>query len=581
MIRFSPNPNKAHLVKWGEWGQEAFQQAQTQDKVVMLYLGAFWCGFCQSMDETTFSTDEIITLLNAYFVPVRVENAQRPDIDVRYNQNGWPTIVFMTPQGGHIASVNYLPPDDFAGVLVRVHQAYQEQKEELQDALARADQEASQTTSHVKPQGKVRPSAVSEISSMLMELADNVHGGYGPDHKFLHPEANDFLLNRYETTGDIAYLDHVTLTLDRMRDSKTYDDKDSGFFRYSSKADWSEPHREKLLADHAGLIGNYLRIFLLTDRPVYRQMAEEIIGFLDTTLSDPSGVAFHGCQDFLRVLVPRSSGTPGYDPRKTFSIVDDLIYTDSNAQTISAYLEASWILGRQDCRERALRALDFLWAHCRFTDGGMCHYYDGEPYAPGLLVDQVYMGVALLDAFRVTGEPRYLEQAAELGEAVLASYANPAGGFFDIRDKGLAHLRFPLTLLVENGVTASFFLGLADFTRDKRHRQASLWALSAFTGDFGPYGVYTSGYGRALAGYISSPLRITFDGQAGDPAVGSLVRAALTQLGHFRLNLDVSNLIADGNASSRRAAIRIERDSGGIGPIYDAQSITPELVNSL
>ena len=103
----------------------------------MLYLGAFWCGFCQSMDETTFSTDEIITLLNAYFVPVRIENAQRPDIDVRYNQNGWPTIVFMTPQGGHLASVNYLPPDDFAGVLVRVHQVYQEQK----DALARADQD--------------------------------------------------------------------------------------------------------------------------------------------------------------------------------------------------------------------------------------------------------------------------------------------------------------------------------------------------------------------------------------------------------------------------------------------------------
>ncbi|MCH7787666.1 MAG: thioredoxin domain-containing protein [Chloroflexi bacterium] len=569
MIRFSPNPNSAHLIRWLEWDSEAFAKAQEQDKPVMLYIGAFWCGFCQSMDETTFSTDEIITLLNAYFVPVRVENAQRPDIDVRYNQNGWPTIVFMTPQGVMLASVNYLPPDDFASVLVRVHQAYQEQK----DALAEADQEASQTSTRANAQGKMRASAVSEISNVLMELADDVHGGYGPDHKFLHPEASDFLLYRYETTGDTAYLDHVTLTLDRMRDSKTHDDKDSGFFRYSSKADWSEPHREKLLADHAGLLGNYLRIFLLTDRPVYRQMAEEIIGFLNSTLSDPSGAAFYGCQDYLRVLVPRKSGTPGYDPRKTFSVVDDLIYTDANAQTVSAYLEASWVLGRPDCKERAIRTLDFLWKHCRALDGGMCHYYDGEPHAPGLLVDQVYMGAALLDAYRLTGESRYLEQATELGEAILASYVNPAGGFFDIREKGLAHLRFPLTLLVENGVAASFFLRLGDFTEDKKYRQAALWALNAFTGDFGPYGVYASGYGRALAGYISSPLRITLEGQAGDPALITLARAVLTRLGHFRLILSVSN-------STAQAAIYIERDSGRIGPIYDAESIMPEMATS-
>ena len=157
MIRFSPNPNKAHLVKWREWEQEAFQQAQRQDKLIMLYLGAFWCDFCQNMDETTFSTDEIITLLNAYFVSVRVENAHRPDIDVRYNQNGWPTIVFMTPQGGHVASVNYLPPDGFASVLVRVHQAYQEPK----DALAQTQRRRRHPRPQVSSSRDQRFSALS------------------------------------------------------------------------------------------------------------------------------------------------------------------------------------------------------------------------------------------------------------------------------------------------------------------------------------------------------------------------------------------------------------------------------------
>ena len=104
--------------------------------------------------------------------------------------------------------------------------------------------------------------------------------------------------------------------------------------------------------------------------------------------------------------------------------------------------------------------------------------------------------------------------------------------------------------------------------------------MNAFTEDFGPYGVYASGYGRALAGYISSPLQVTLEGQAGDASVGSLVRAALTRLGHYRITLNVSNLITDGDASPRQAAIYIERDSGRIGPIYEAESITPELITS-
>ena len=72
MFRFSPNPNRAHLIGWRAWGADAFEEARRQDKLVMLFLGAFWCGICRRMDETTLSVDEKIKLLNAYFIPVRV-----------------------------------------------------------------------------------------------------------------------------------------------------------------------------------------------------------------------------------------------------------------------------------------------------------------------------------------------------------------------------------------------------------------------------------------------------------------------------------------------------------------------------
>ncbi len=502
MIRFSPNQNRAHLINWLEWGPEAFQKARDQDKLVMLYLGAFWCGFCQSMDETSFSDDEVIVLLNAYFVPIRVENAQRPDIDVRYNQNGWPTIVFMTPQGDRVATVNHLPAEDFCSVLVRIQAACQEKKGEFLESAPPVNLEASAAA----PEAKIRASAVFEISNALMALSDEVNGGYGPDHKFPHPEANDFLIYRYETTGDAAFLDHVARTLSAMRASETYDNEDWGFFRYSSKADWSEPHREKLLADQAGILGNCLRVFQLTQRAEYRQLAEEVIGYVDGALSGPSGSAFFGCQDYLHVLIIRN-GEPVYNSQKTFSVVDELVYTDANAQAVSSYLEASRILGRPDCRDRALGALEFLWNHCRAAGGGMRHYHDGEPHVPGLLVDQIYTGIALLDAYGATREAGYLERAAQLGDEILDAQTNPFGGFHDISREGMAHLRYPLTLLAENGIAAMLFLRLADSAGERKYRKAALWALGAFTEDFTPYGVYAAAYGRALGAYMSLPIQ--------------------------------------------------------------------------
>ena len=82
-----------------------------------------------------------------------------------------------------------------------------------------------------------------------------------------------------------------------MRNSPTYDSEVGGYFRYSSKADWSEPHREKLLADHAGILMNFLRSFILTENDDHRQRAEEVVDFLSSTISDSSGAPFFGCQD--------------------------------------------------------------------------------------------------------------------------------------------------------------------------------------------------------------------------------------------------------------------------------------------
>jgi uncharacterized protein len=496
MLRFSPNPNLAHLVHWFEWEGDAFRRAQEQDKPVMLFLSAFWCRYCQRMDEGAFSDRENMALLNAYFVALRVENATRPDIDTRYNLNGWPTVAFFTPAGELLAAVNYLGVDEFKELLLNVYMGYQEKKTEH-----RVTKWPDESEAVVAPQAEREPaggSALTEITNGIMALADRFHGGYGQGQKFIHAEANDFMLRRYEATEDAAYLDHVRLTLDRMRESPIYDDKDGGYFRTTSGADWVQPHREKLLGEQAGLLSNCLHALRFTQRREYARMAEEIIDYLDRKLFDPSSGAFFGCEDFLRRETSADTSADEF-----FTIIDQCVYTDANAQAISAYLDAAAILGRTDCKERALSVLEFLWSHSRSATEGMYHYYDGTPHVPGLLNDQAGMGAALIEAHHATGETAYLERARELAEFVLARLRNPEGGYFDLGAGELGFLKFRLTALEQNGAAAFFFLKLAQAGREPKYFEAAGWALRAFSGDFASCGIHAAPFGRALGEWLN------------------------------------------------------------------------------
>jgi uncharacterized protein len=497
MIRFSPNPNRANLIRWHEWNDEAFRKAREQDKPLMLFLTAFWCRFCQRMDEGAFSNDENIALLNAYFVAIRAEDTQRPDVNTRYNLNGWPTIAFMAPEGELLGATNYLPPEEFGTLLVRLYMLYQEKKDEIRSARNMSAETSSGTSSAVTRE-QPNDSSLSAVTSVIMELADRVHGGYGRGQKFIHPEANDFLLSRYETTKNSNYLTHVCLTLDRMREGQIHDQEEGGYFRTCSNEDWSRPHREKLLVEQAGILANCLHTFRITQHTEYALMAEDIIGYIDRKLSDSGNQTFYGCEDFLRNEAPEGPSEEEY-----FTIIDDCIYTDANAQAIGAYLEATEILPKPSYKERALKALDFLWAHCRCPDAGMFHYFDGAAHVPGLLNDQARMGTALMQAHRSTGEAKYLERARAMAEFILSRLKNPDGGYYDLAVPSYAYLTFRLTLIEQNGAAASFFLALAETTRAHIYRDAALWALSAFTGDFSSYGIHAAGFGQALAEFMN------------------------------------------------------------------------------
>ncbi len=577
MHRFSPRANRAHLVKWREWGEAAFQEAQQQDKPVVVFLTAFWCGYCQQMDETSLSNNNIHALLNAFFIPIRVEESQRPDVDLRYNRDGWPTIAFLTPVGDPLFSVNYTAPEPFLDLLVKVVDAYQRDKTALLETGARNRAEALARQSK-DPPAPLGPAIVAEIVGMVEGLADSTHGGYGGPFKFLHTEANDFLLYLHEVTGEASHVDHVAFTLNNMRQSRMYDDNDGGFFRYSSKPDWQEPHPEKLLDDQAALLRNSLRTYVLTGNARYREIAEALIHYLNTELSTVatssfSGPCFLGCQDYVRPELDLAAVRQG--PQKLMSLIDELVYCDANARAASAYLDAWWILGREDCKTRAQQILEQLWDTMRAPDGGMYHYTGGEPRISGLLMDSVMTGTALLDAYAVCSDDVYLARAQRLAEEIVCRHRSPEGGFFDISETGPANLKVPITVFTQNAHAAMFFIKLADLSGDIAHRKLAHWALKPFPNTHRHHDAFAAGFGQALGRLLALPLLVRLNGTPGDPHIRQLARAALTQLRHGDIVLQFRE-----NRTCATATATLRIGDRRIGPITDPADLSPALARA-
>src|SRR3990172_5063168 len=111
-------------IKWQDWGKEAFQRAEAENKLILLAIGAGWCHWCHVMDNTTYADPAVVEAVNRDFVPVRVDNDKRPDINDRYNQGGWPTTAFVTPDGELLAGGTYIPPEQMVQLLARVSQIF-------------------------------------------------------------------------------------------------------------------------------------------------------------------------------------------------------------------------------------------------------------------------------------------------------------------------------------------------------------------------------------------------------------------------------------------------------------------------
>jgi uncharacterized protein len=303
-------------VDWHEWGEEAFAHARAEGKPILLDIGAVWCHWCHVIDRESYENAEIAAMINQFYVPVKVDRDERPDVDSRYQsaisaisgQGGWPLTAFLTPDGKPFFGGTYFPPEDAMGrpgfkrILLGIAEAFKTRRAEVDSSAKALEEAVAKAEVFHTARGEFDAGVVDSVLESALHLFDEAHGGFGGAPKFPHASAIDLLLERYQSSRDPRLLDVVERSLTAMAEGGVYDQLAGGFHRYSVDERWCVPHFEKMTYDNSELLKNFLHGYQVTRHPLFRETAEGIIEWVSAVLSDRERGGFYGSQDADQTL---------------------------------------------------------------------------------------------------------------------------------------------------------------------------------------------------------------------------------------------------------------------------------------
>ncbi|MBT8200641.1 MAG: thioredoxin domain-containing protein [Acidimicrobiia bacterium] len=293
--------HKDNPVDWYPWGSEALDRAKQEDRPILLSVGYAACHWCHVMERESFENPTIAELMNRWFVNIKVDREERPDIDSIYmtalqalaGHGGWPMTVFATPEGKPFFAGTYYPPEDrpghagFPRVLASVAEAWEHRRSDLEDQAAHLTAAVGKAVS--PDLARVEPSALEKAYRIHLENLDSVYGGFGGAPKFPQPPNLEFLLRVGSREWAPEAWNALTLTLGKMADGGIYDHLGGGFARYAVDRIWLVPHFEKMLYDNANLSRLYLRAGQVADRDDFLHVAQETLDYILDDLGLPDG----------------------------------------------------------------------------------------------------------------------------------------------------------------------------------------------------------------------------------------------------------------------------------------------------
>ncbi|MGE3275762.1 MAG: thioredoxin domain-containing protein [Vicinamibacterales bacterium] len=305
LLQHAGNP-----VDWYPWGEEAFGRARAEQRPIFLSIGYSTCHWCHVMEHESFEDAATADLLNAHFVPVKVDREERPDVDRVYmtfvqattGSGGWPLSVWLTPDLKPFYGGTYFPPvaamgrPSFGDVLTEIARAWREERETVTGSAAHIVSRLETLTSEAGAPAEAGEAGVRNTLHAFQQAFDARHGGFGDQPKFPRPSELLFLLREHVRGGDDMAREMVLATLRAMALGGLRDHIGGGFHRYSVDRAWRVPHFEKMLYDQAQLALAYLEAAQLTRDPFHAQIAEDTLQYVARELTDEAG-GFQSAED--------------------------------------------------------------------------------------------------------------------------------------------------------------------------------------------------------------------------------------------------------------------------------------------
>ncbi|KAL8054788.1 hypothetical protein ABFX02_04G015600 [Erythranthe guttata] len=309
LLQHAHNP-----VDWYPWGEEAFSEARKRDVPIFLSIGYSTCHWCHVMEVESFEDDDVAKLLNDWFVSIKVDREERPDVDkvymtyvqALYGGGGWPLSAFLSPDLKPLMGGTYFPPEDkygrpgFKTVLRKVKEAWDTKKDALVQsgtfAIEQLSEALSATARSEKLADGLSEKALQKCAEELADSYDSKYGGFGSAPKFPRPVEIQLMLyhkkklKENEMPGEAKEdLSMVVQTLRGMARGGVHDHVGGGFHRYSVDECWHVPHFEKMLYDQGQLANVYLDVFSITKDTLYSSVSRDILDYLRRDMIGPNG----------------------------------------------------------------------------------------------------------------------------------------------------------------------------------------------------------------------------------------------------------------------------------------------------
>ncbi len=301
LLQHAHNP-----VNWVSWSEEAFERAKSENKLVLVSIGYSACHWCHVMEHESFENEEVAALMNQFFVCIKVDREERPDVDQVYmtaiqlmtQRGGWPLNCFTLPDGRPIYGGTYFQREQWMQVLKSLEHSYRNKPEEVLEYAEKLHDGIQQSEWIQTPEPIVK-FEVEKLKELVLRWShnfDNREGGSSRAPKFPLPSNYEFLLRFGDWQKDELLLKHVHLTLEKMAQGGIYDQIGGGFARYSVDMLWKVPHFEKMLYDNGQLVSLYAKAYQQTPKSIYKRIVYQTVEWIEREMLTPEG-AFYSAID--------------------------------------------------------------------------------------------------------------------------------------------------------------------------------------------------------------------------------------------------------------------------------------------